>query len=217
MNINQLLMRWLSNPISGSIAGAGGVLFVILISLNIILVGLNDDEPTFLVFFILVIPFYILMLPLISLTATLIDNSHLGDFKEGVKHSLLNSLIGSTLFVLLLLITIFIVVSDYPDGIDILTDGLGVSTLEIFMLILVPNLISTTIGSIINGYRTPSLSMASVNLDSYNLAPSTIVEIIRNDGPREYYNSLIAKGDSSNDALKITMEKFPDCFPKADN
>jgi hypothetical protein len=215
MNINQLLMRWLSNPISGSIAGAGGVLFVILISLNIILVGLNDDVPTFLVVFILVIPFYILMLPLISLTATLIDNSHLGDFKEGMKHSLLNSLIGSTLFVLLLLITILLVVSD--DGIDILTDGLGVSILEIFMLILVPNLISTTIGSIINGYRTPSLSIASVNLDSYNLAPSTIVEIIRNDGPREYYNSLIARGDSSNDALKITMEKFPDWNPMADN
>ena len=109
MNIHQLLMRWLSNPISGSIAGAGGVLFVILIFLNIILVELNDNEAMFLLVFILVIPFYILILPLISLTATLIDNSHLGDFKEGMKHSLLNSLIGSTLFVLLLLITILLV------------------------------------------------------------------------------------------------------------
>jgi hypothetical protein len=208
-------MRWLSNPISGSIAGAGGVLFVILILLNIILVELNDNEAMFLLVFILLIPFYILILPLISLTATLIDNSHLGDFKDGIKYSLLNSLIGSILFVLLLLITIILVVSD--DGIDLLTDGLGVGILEIFLLILVTNLISTTIGSVINGYRTPSLSMSSINLDSYNLAPSTIVEIIRNDGPREYYNSLIAKGNSSNDALKITMEKFPEWNPMADN
>lgn len=215
MLIHQLLMRWLSNPISGSIAGAGGVLFFILLFLDIILVGLNDNEVMFLLVFILVIPFYILILPLISLTATLIDNSHLGDFREGIKYSLLNSLIGSTLFVLLLLITILLVVSD--DGIDILTDGLGVSILEIFMLILVTNLISTTIGSIINGYRIPSQSMASINLESYNLAPSTIVEIIRNDGPREYYNSLIAKGESSSDSLNSTMEKFPEWNPMADN
>ena len=148
-------MRWLSNPVSGSIAGSGGVLLVLLVFLNIILVELNDNEAMFLLVFILIIPFYILILPLISLIATLIDNTYLGSFKEGIKSTIFNTLIGSTVFVILLLITIFLVLSD--DGINMLTDTLGVSAFEILILIIITNLISTTIGSIINGYRPSHL------------------------------------------------------------
>ena len=203
------------NAISGSIAGSGGILFLLLIALNILLVEIKDDEITFLLIFLILIPVYILILPLISLVAILIDNSHPGKLKESIVHSCIHSIIGSVLFTVFLLVAVFLSTSD--DGWQLFTDELGVGFLDMLFLVMFSNLCSALIGGAINGYRIPVENANSFDMDAYQLAPSTIVELVRTDGPREYYNSLISKGNSTSDALNKTMKKYPDWNPMVDN
>lgn len=199
------------NAISGSIAGSGGILFLLLIALNILLLEIKDDAITFGLIFLFLIPVYILILPLISLVATLIDNSHPGKLKESIVHSCIHSIIGSVIFTVFLVLTVFLSTSD--DGWQLFTDELGVGFLDMLFLVIFSNLSSALIGGTINGYRKPAGTLTSLDLDAYELAPSTIVEIIRNDSPREYYNSMISKGTSTGESLRNTMEKYPEWNP----
>lgn len=208
-------MRFLVNPISGSMGGAGGLLCVLLVGLNILLVDIRGDEVTFLLVFLVLIPMYLLILPLISLIGTLIDNSHPGKVKESVIHSCLYSVIGSWAFTLLLVLSVSIVTTE--DGWELFTTELGIGLSDMLLIVLVSNLASTSIGGIINGFRAPVDGVTSIDLDAYGLAPSTIVELVREDGPREYYNSLISKGNSTTDALRETMDKYPEWNPMSDN
>jgi len=209
------MMRSLVNPISGSIAGAGGLLFVLLIVLNILLVEIREDEVMFLLVFLILIPMYLLILPLISLVGTLIDNSHPGKVKESVIHSCMCSVIGSMAFTLFLVLSVSLVTTE--DGWELFTTEIGIGLPDMLLIVLVSNLASTSIGGIINGYRAPVGGVTSIDLDAYGLAPSTIVELVREDGPREYYNSLISKGNSTTDALRETMDKYPEWNPMSDN
>lgn len=157
-------MRLLVNPISGSIAGAGGVLFVLLFILKIMLVEIREDEVTFLLVFTLMIPMYLLILPLISLVGTLIDNSHPGKVKESVIHSCKYSVIGSLVFTFFLVLSIFLAIeADWGH----FTEELGIDLPDMLLIVLISNLASTSIGGIINGYRISGDVLTSVDLDAY--------------------------------------------------
>ena len=127
-------MRLLVNPISGSIAGAGGVLFVLLFILKIMLVEIREDEVTFLLVFTLMIPMYLLILPLISLVGTLIDNSHPGKVKESVIHSCKYSVIGSLVFTFFLVLSIFLAIeADWGH----FTEELGIDLPDMLLIVLI--------------------------------------------------------------------------------
>lgn len=197
------------NTISGSIAGSGAVLFVLIVLLNFVLA--EDDPVAFVLFSMILVLAYVAILPLITLIGCIIDNGYRDDFTKRVIHYTNSALVGCLIFTIFLYSAIRLSLSDEGDA--ILEEAFGIGFFDIFLLIIFTNIASSIVGAIVNTYRQSEGNMNSIEISDFDLAPSTIVELVRKDTPREYFNSLIAGGMSSSEAVVATMSNYPDWNP----
>jgi hypothetical protein len=204
-------MRHLANTISGSIAGSGAVLFVLILGLNIAILKIQDDPITFVLISLILILAYIAILPLVTLIGCLMDNYYRGDFSKALIHYASSTLLGCMIFTFFLFSAIQLSLSD--EGGAIFQDSIGIGFKELLLLILATNLGSSVVGAIVNNYRHDHRDINSIDISQFDLAPSTVVELVRDDTPREYFNSLIAGGRSSSEAVIATVSKYPDWNP----
>ena len=204
-------MRHLANTISGSIAGSGAVLFILILGMNILFLEIQDDPITFLLVSLLLILAYIPILPLITLIGCMMDDRYRGNFSKALMYYTNSCLLGCLIFSGFLLLAIHLSLSD--EGNAMFQESIGIGFKEIFLLIFVTNVGSAIVGAVVNYFRHDVRNPDFIDISDFDFAPSTVVELVREDTPREFFNSLIAGGMSSSEAVIATVSEYPDWNP----
>jgi hypothetical protein len=136
--------KWL-NATSASLGGSGIVLFTILIILNSVV-----SEITFALIFVILVPFYIVILPLLSLLGSLFDSRNEKELRKSLIRIWISSIVGGLFFVLLLLVATMLTIGE--DGLDEVVELLELSVTHLILFILFTNIVSSSIGPIVNKY-----------------------------------------------------------------
>ena len=146
-----VVVFWIS-PISSVLICSG-----ILLSSTLVAIDQFLGEAEFYLALLVLIPLYIVIIPLVSMTASLMEDYSKLDTLDAITKSITNAAVGSVIFTLFLFGSVIFVAGE--DGFDEIIDILDISLQKLFFFAIGINVFSSLLGTsfnvFINSQRGP--------------------------------------------------------------